>query len=226
MPTDYTNPGYLAGKFAYDTPEDDFRRFASQQPQFFQRQRGLNEWNDRMRARYMLDTTAAPGTAGFEGGPVGSSYFDYLTNAATPYGVGSEPAYGPSMQSYGALVAQAREAAEAGRTAPGAYIGDADLAQNSEFLRRSWLSNQFAGDDGAANQFAVANLLAQQRNRGQSSVPGQTGAYSGQMAQAIQNAMSTLYQNRRNVGAPKETFLDWYLSATGQGTPTTPTAGG
>ena len=210
MATDYTNPSYLPGPFAFDDPAADFRRFASQQPQFFQRQRGLSDWNQRMQARYLLDAPYMSTGSGND-----PSYFDYLTQSTSPStpAPGTSFGFNPSTANYEALVMQAREAARAGTTAPGVYLDEANLGNQADFNRRAWLSSQFAGENAAANQMAVAKLLALQRNRG-ATEPAQ--AYSGQMGQAIRGAMNTLYQNRLNQGAPKESFLDWYLSASGQ----------
>ena len=208
MATDFTNPDWLPGEFAYDTPEDAFQRFRSQQPDFFQRQVGLGDWDRRMRARYML---GAPEQARATGAD--PSYFDYLTARSPSTG---EP---PRMQTYDDLLKQAQQAAYAGSTVAGPYL-DPEGLTNDEWTRRAWLSSQFGTGEGAvANQIAVANLLALQRRRGAFEGTAR-GAYSGQMGQAIRQAMNTLYQQQRNVGAPKETFLDWYLGATGQaGTP-------
>ena len=204
----YTNPEWLPVAFAYDTPEDEFRRFRSQQPDFFQRQVGLGDWDRRMQARYMLD---APEIANTGANP---SYYQYLNQYRG--GPDVAPLYRGSMGSYQDLVGLAQGAAAAGRTAPGAYMAAGDLTDPDEMNRRAWLSSQFAGEEAAANQMAVANLLALQRNRG-AAAGTPRGAYTGQMGQAIRQAMNTLYQQRLNVGAPKETFLDWYLGATGQG---------
>ena len=210
MVTDYTKtPSWLPDAFAYQTPEDEFRRFASQQPDFFQRQVGLGDWDRRMRARYMLGAPQMAQTSGTD-----PSYFDYLTSRSA-----AEP---PAMQTYQGLLGQAQKAAYAGVTAPGTYLTEQageDPFGQAEFNRRAWLSSQFAGEGAAANQIAVANLLALQRGRG-ATAGGPRGAYSGQMGQAIRQAMNTLYQQRLNVGAPKESFLDWYLSASGQGAKT------
>ena len=202
----YINPEWLPGAFAYDTPEDEFRRFRSEQPDFFQRQVGLSDWDRRMRARYMLDAPEITNVTSQN-----PSYYQYLRDYT-----GGPAGYRGSMGSYQDLVGLAQGAAAAGRTAPGAYMAAGDLTDPDELRRRAWLSSQFAGEDAAANQLAVANLLALQRNRG-AAAGTPRGAYTGQMGQAIRQAMNTLYQQRLNVGAPKETFLDWYLGATGQG---------
>ena len=204
MATDFSNPNWLPGAFAYDTPEDDFRRFSSQQPDFFQRQVGLGDLDRRMQARYMLD---APEIANTGANP---SYYQYLQD----YRGGD---YRGSMGSYRDLVGLAQGAAAAGRTAPGVYMTAGNMKDAADRNRRAWLSSQFAGENAASNQIAVANLLALQRNRGASGTPGPRGAYTGQMGQAIRQAMNTLYQNQLNAGQPKESFLDWYLQSTGQG---------
>ena len=200
---EYTPPAWLPDGNAYNDPAADFRRFASDSnyggPDFFQRRAGLNDFNARMQSRYMLN---APGQAAASGG--NPSYYDFLVNQTNMPPVNS---YG-TPNSYQALRAQAQEAAIAGVTAPGAYLENRD-GTAGDFQRRAWLSDQFAGQNAAANQMGVANLLALQRNRG---ATGAQGAYTGQMGQAITNAMNTMYQSRLNQGAPKESFLDWYLN--------------
>ena len=203
----WTNPPWLPDKFAYDEPKDEWARFQSEQPQFFRRQKGLGDWDRRMRARYML---GAPQMAVRTGAD--PSYFDYLKRRSPPTGAP------PPMQSYQDLLGQAQEAARAGVTAPGPYLTENGAITNQdEFNRRAWLSSQFAGNEAATNQIAVANLLALQRNRGATGPGGPRGAYSGQMGEAIRQAISAMYQQRLNVGEPKETFLDWYLRESGQG---------
>ena len=200
--TEFSNPAWLPGAFAYDDPAADFRRFASSEqfggPAFFQRRAALNDYNRRMQARYLLD---APGMAQ----SANPSFYDYLVSSTAG-------GYVPPMADYSAIRDRAREAAIAATTTPGPYLAGGTGTQE-DFNRRAWLSSQFAGENAAANQIAVANLLALQRDRGTPNVSPTANqrAYTGQMAQAISNAISTLYQQRLNQGAPKESFLSWYL---------------
>ena len=58
-----------------------------------------------------------------------------------------------------------------------------------------------------ARQLAAATLLARQRQGA-----GQEGAYGGAMGTAIANALARQQQYREDIGQPKGTFLDWYVS--------------
>ena len=172
----------------------------------------------RLRARYLL---AAPRMA--EQAGVSPSFGQFLSDYPgrfrdTPtfeaYGAGAPIATGGAPRTPAEELAElrlrARQAAEAATTAPGAYMAGA-IPETEEFRRRAWLSQQFGADAGAQaameNQMRVANLLALQRG-------GTRDPYRGRMADAIRNAMANLYQQRLNVGAPRENFLNWYLQQT------------
>ena len=117
---------------------------------------------------------------------------------------------------------RARMAADAAITPQGSYAAGADPG-SADFYRRAWYAKQFGpeAEDAMRNQLRVAQLLALQR-------PSGTGGaaptyYRGGMAEAIRNAVANMYQQRvYQEDAPRESFLDWYLTETG--TPATGTA--
>ena len=227
MPTGFgvvpDRPAALGTLEDYRTPGEDWSRFMSQAQPFWSTRAPMADIGQRLRARYLL---AAPGMA--EQGGISPSFGQFLSDypgrfatgtdqtfagygAAAPPTVGGVPratARTPAEE-LAELRLRAGQAAEAATTAPGAYM--ADVAPESDaFRRRAWLASQFGADAGAQaameNQMRVANLLALQRQGG--------GAYRGRMADAIRGAMSNLYQQRQNVGAPRENFLQWYLDQT------------
>ena len=194
----------------YRTPGEDLARFMSQAQPFWTTRAPMADIGQRLRARYLL---AAPGMA--EQGGISPSFGQFLSDYPSRFG--ADPTFaaygagtgGTAGQEIAELRRRAGEAARAATTAPAAYMGGAD-PETAEFRRRAWLASQFGADAGAQtameNQMRVANLLALQRQGG--------GAYRGQMADAIRGAMGNLYQQRLNVGAPRENFLSWYLQRT------------
>ena len=216
-------PAALGTLEDYRTPGEDWSRFMSQAQPFWSTRAPMADIGQRLRARYLL---AAPGMA--EQAGVSPSFGQFLSDYPgrfrdTPtfeaYGAGAPIATGGAPRTPAEELAELRlragQAAEAATTAPGAYMaGTSETIDPVEFRRRAWLSQQFGADAGAQaameNQMRVANLLALQRQGG--------GAYRGRMADAIRNAMSNLYQQRLNVGAPRENFLQWYLDQTAPAT--------
>ena len=215
-------PAALGTLEDYRTPGEDWARFMSQAQPFWSTRAPMADIGQRLRARYLL---AAPEMLE---GDVTPSFGQYLSDFPGRYGETPEfAAYGaaaPPISAEGVvrgtprtpaeelaeLRRRAGEAAEAATTAPGAYMSGA-IPETEEFRRRAWLSQQFGADAGAQaameNQMRVANLLALQRG-------GTRDPYRGRMADAIRNAMGNLYQQRLNVGAPRENFLNWYLKQT------------
>jgi hypothetical protein len=205
----FERPAALPGIEAYRTPYDDWQRLTSQAQPFWSTRAPLEDIGRRLQARYLL---AAPRMA--ERAGVTPSFGQFLSDYPSRFGTD------PTFTAYGAaydrstseelaeLRRRAGEAAQAAATAPAAYMGGV-APETEEFRRRAWLGQQFGPDAerAAENQMRVANLLALQRGTG-------GGAYQGQMATAIRNAMENLYQQRLNVGAPRENFLNWYLSQT------------
>ena len=201
-----TRPSWLPGTDEYRTPEEDWARLTSRVQPFWSTRAPMADIGQNLQARYLL---AAPSMAASGATPSFSQFLvDYpqtmATNPAYPaYVAGS--AYQPG--GLDELRRRARDAARASAQAPGIYLSEA-AAGTPEWNKRAWLSSQFGPDSAqaASNQMRVANLLALQRQGG--------GAYRGRMADAIRNAMGNLYQQRLNVGEPRESFLDWYLSQT------------
>jgi hypothetical protein len=213
----YERPAALPGLEAYRTPSDDWKRFMSQVQPFWATRGPMADIGRRLQARYLL---AAPGMA--EQADITPSFGKFLSDypgrfQADPtfagYGAGAPMTAGGAartpVEELAELRLRAGQAAQAGTMAPAAYMGEA-TPETAEFRRRAWLGQQFGPDAERAseNQQRVANLLALQRGGAGG------GQYQGQMADAIRNAMANLYQQRQNIGAPRENFLNWYLSQT------------
>jgi len=207
----YGRPEALGTLEDYRTPGQDWARLMSQVQPFWTTRVPMKDIGERLRARYLL---AGAGMAERPG--VSPSFSQFLSDYPGRFAAGDAQTiapYGAAMdRNAGAEIAELRlraeEAARAAMTAPAAYM--AGTADDPElFRRRAWFGQQFGADAGEAaaqNQMAVANLLALQRPEG--------GAYRGGMANAIRRAMANLYQQRLNVNAPQESFLNWYLAQT------------
>ena len=193
----YGRPTWVGPVEDYTTPSEDWARFMSSQQPFWSTRAPLGDAGQNLRARYLM---AAPEMAAAGTSPTFSQYLsDY-----TPQGK-----FGPyAAQDYATLRQRAQQASRAAMEPTGQYLAEEGIVRGSpEWNRRAWLASQFGSDaEGAqANQLAVANLLALQRE-------GQGTPFRGRFADAIRGAMGNLYQQRLNVGAPRESFLDWYLS--------------
>ena len=209
-----TRPTALGTLDDYRTPREDWERFMSQAQPFWSTRSPMADIGQRMRARYLL---AAPGMLEQDVTP---SFGQFISDFPGRFGggvrygaaAGRAPGGPPitTAEEIAELRSRASEAARAATTAAGAYMAGAQ-PETPEFRRRAWLQQQFGGEGGTENQMAVANLLALQR-------AGTRDPYRGRMADAIRNAMGNLYQQRLNVGAPRENFLKWYLAQT-QGQP-------
>ena len=212
----FERPAALPGIEAYRTPYDDWQRLTSQAQPFWSTRAPLEDIGRRLQARYLL-----AGSRMAEQPGVTPSFGQFLSDypgrfrdaptfeaysAAAPRDPG-DVARTPAEE-LAELRLRAGQAAQAAATAPAAYMGGV-APETEEFRRRAWLGQQFGPDAerAAENQMRVANLLALQRGTGGKQ-------YQGQMATAIRNAMGNLYQQRLNLGAPRENFLNWYLSQT------------
>ena len=190
---------------AYRTPEEDWKRFYSQTQPFWSTRAPMADVGQNLMARYLL---AGPNIREPGGGlplrpDVEPTFGQFLQDYP-------EEAGGYQAQGMEALRARAGDARTAAETARAPYLADATPG-TADFRRRAWLADQFgAGAEGSSsNQQSVANLLALQREGG-------GDPWRGQMATSIRNAMANLYQQRLNVGAPRESFLGWYLDQTQQ----------
>jgi hypothetical protein len=189
----------------YYRPEDDWARFYSQLQPFWSIRAPMQDIGQNLRARYLLAKTGMPGS---------QTFGQFLSDAPSMYGETPEylPYQAASLQELRQRAATAAEAA----TVPSQMFtartraGETVTPESPEFYRRAWLAQQFGDEAGnelqAQNQMRIANLLALQG--------GGTRNYRGGMANAIRSAMANLYQHRLNVGAGRETFLDWYLQQT------------
>ena len=225
-------PSWLGDMATYRDPQQEWDALMSQVQPFWQTRAPMADLGQRLQARYLLsaprmaetlDPSATTGFGGYTG--VDPSFSAFLqgypgrfgTGGAVPaYSTGFNPALGMATNTTGEraeLRNRAREAATAAAVAPGAYLAGVTPGTN-EFNRRAWYSSQFGSgaENAAANQLAVANLLATRRPGGAGGAG--TGAYTGQMANAIRRAMGNLYMQRRNLGNPQENFLNWYLDQT------------
>jgi len=202
-----TRPSWLPGTDEYRTPEEDWARLTSRAQPFWSTRAPMADVGQNLQARYLL---GAPYMA--EQG-VTPSFSQFLKDY--PQTMGADPTY-PDYSAMAlrylpggveVLRRRARDAARASAQSTGQYLAEVDTG-TPEWNRRAWLTSQFGPDaaQAASNQMRVANLLALQREGG--------GTYRGRMADAIRNAMGNLYQQRLNVGEPRESFLDWYLSQT------------
>lgn len=197
----------------YQTPGDDWQQFISQAPPFWSTRAPMEDIGGRARARHLL---AAPGMLEQNVTPsLGQFLEDFPTrfgedpsfpgySAAAPAIPGGPPR--TPAEEIAELRARAWEAARAATTPYGEYMAGA-VPETADWRRRAWLQRHFTGEGSAANQRSVANLLSLQR-------AGTRNPYAGNMATAIRSAMANLYQQRLNVGAPRENFLKWYLSQT------------
>jgi hypothetical protein len=93
-------------------------------------------------------------------------------------------------------------------------------AESDPWLRAISLRGFFdpLASGGTQNQMAVANLLSQQRPERLDPTTGTqirpAGQWQGRMSQNIQNAMTSMYNQRFGQGYAPDTFLDWYLQQT------------
>jgi len=194
-PSVTNRPSWLPSIDEYRTPREDWDRFTSTQQPFWSTRAPMADVGQNLRSRYLL---GAPAMAQ-QGLP--PTFNRFLQDWPGAEG-GVDPA---------ALRARAWQAANASMEPVGPYLSGATPGTPG-WNQRAWLSSQFGegAEQAASNQLGVAQMLALQRSQDTGG-----GVYRGQMANAIRNAMSNMYQGRINVGAPKESFLDWYLGQTG-----------
>jgi hypothetical protein len=196
--------GFAGDAAAFRSPSEDWARLQTRMSPFWQERAPMNDLISRMMGRYYL---GAPYISTAE--RPNPTFADYLTRFTTPAAGATAP---PAMASLEELRDRAREAAQAStfEGGPDAYV--AASRNPEEFRRRAVYASLFGQDaaNQAANQLAVAQTLAMQR------VDPQTGraagTYRGRMGDAIRNALQRVQQYRTAQGAPRESFLDWYLN--------------
>ena len=178
---------------AFRTPAEDWARLQTGMRPFWQERAPMQDLATRMLGRYYLGAPYASTAA--RPSPTFADYLSQYSGSATA----------PAMANLETLRDRAREAAQASTFVggPDAYVA---AAQDPEqFARRGVYASLFGQDaeNQAANQLAVAQTLAMQREGG--------GTYRGRMADAIRRGMERVQQYRVGQGAPRESFLDWYL---------------
>jgi len=185
---------------AFRSPAEDWARLQTGMSPFWQQRAPMQDMATRMMGRYYL---GAP-YAATEARP-SPTFADYLSQ----YAGGSATA--PAMANLETLRQRAREAAQASTFVggPAAYV--AASQDPTQFARRSSYASLFGQDaeNQAANQLAVAQMMAMQRVDPETGGAG--GTYRGTMASVIRNALQRIQQHRGAQGAPRETFLSWYL---------------
>ena len=210
--TSYTAPGFVTdfGSFsdpeaaaagmqgmagdarAMRTPAEDWARLQTGMRPFWQERAPMQDLASRMLGRYYLGAPYASTAQN-----PSPSFADFMTRYA---GAGA-----PAMADLETLRERAREAALAG-TYVGGVGAYAAAAETPEQLARRGVYGSLFGqgaENQSANQLAVAQTLAMQRAGG--------GTYRGRMADAIRRGMERVQQHRVGQGAPRESFLDWYL---------------
>ena len=178
----------------FRTPAEHWATLQTGMNPFWQERAPMQDLATRMMGRYYL---GAPYEAK-EDRP-NPTFADYLSK----YAGGGATA--PAMANLEELRRRAREAAQAATFVggPAAYV--AASQDPAEFARRSSYASLFGQDaeNQSANQLAVAQMLAMQQAGGD--------PYRGRMANAIRTALQGVQQRRTALGAPRESFLDWYL---------------
>ena len=214
---EFGRPTWLPSEEEFRTPEEEFARFTAGQKPFWSVRAPMRDVGERLRARYLLaapemgelGTTPTfgqflrdyPGTMAAQ--PNVPSYMAWPGAEATPEG------YAPLS-----LRERAQEAALAATTPQGEYLSKY-APETRDWNRRAWMAQEFGpeGEESMRNQLRVAQMLATQRPTTGEAAPRY---YQGGMGEAIRNAVSRMYQQRvyGDEGAPRETFLDWYLGQT------------
>lgn len=184
------------------TPAQEWGRITGRQDPYWRARQPMRQLGRRLQARYLLgvpqmskgawevEPTFEDYVGGFMGGGRGAWQ-------ATSYDDLDDP---------NSLLARARLAAASTVKPMGEYMAGFDK-DTEDWYRAAWYGSMFnptETEQAAANQLAVATMLAQQRQGG-------GAAYGGAMGRAIANAMARQQQYRQDIGQPEESFLDWYL---------------
>jgi len=184
---------------AFRSPAEDWARLQTGMSPFWQQRAPMQDMATRMMGRYYLGAPYAATAA--RPSPTFADYLSQYSGSATA----------PDMATLETLRQRAREAAQASTFVggPAAYV--AASQDPTQFARRSAYASLFGQDaeNQAANQLAVAQMMAMQRVDPETGA--QAGTYRGTMANAIRNALQRIQQHRGAQGAPRETFLSWYL---------------
>jgi hypothetical protein len=192
------------------TPAQEWGRITGRQDPFWEARRPMEQLGERLQARYLL---GAPEMArAGQQWDVGPGFEDYVGGfmGAAPSGFEAVPGFEDyRARTYQDLLSRATLAAEATRQPMGEYMSGF-TPQTDPWRTAAWYGGMFnpmaAGQQSAAaNQLAVATLLAQQRQ-------GSGTPYTGAMGRSIASALAQQQRYRQDIGKPAGTFLDWYLS--------------
>ena len=235
MVNNYQDPDQLMGFFEREgipwgelTPEQEFAAYATTafRPGPSRLRSAAYNVRDPMLQAYYLAQPMMMGDA--TTGPYGG-FRDWMQSAVSDPGYTG--AFGQAAQ--GAMRTRAQQAAVAAGM-PGAqffqyldpqadYTGP-EITEAQRLSLEAMSPEQLlmyrqrygTGEQAAANQAALANMLALQRT----AVPGQAGPgrgfYGGEMGRAITSAMGEL-RGQLLARDPERNFLDWYLQRTGGG---------
>ena len=178
------------------TPAQEWGRITGRQDPYWSARQPMRQLGQRLQARYLLGVPEmSPGEWSVE-----PTFEDYA-GGFMGQGRGAWEATG-----YDDLVARARLAAASTGQPMGEYMAGFDK-DTEDWYRAAWYGSMFnpaEAEQAAANQLAVATMLAQQRQGG-------GVAYGGAMGRAIANAMARQQQYRQDIGQPEGSFLEWYL---------------
>ena len=193
-PYQYGRPTWLPDADLYRTPAEEWQAFTTPQLPFWSTRVPMADYGQRLRARYAL---GAPAMAERTDPTFRGFLSDYANVDST--GGGYTWADDPTLRTRALLASQAAT------QAPGDYL--TGTPGTADWNQRAWYLANFGGtsEEAAQNQMRVANLLALQRG----GTAG--GQHQGAMANAIRAANEAMYRSRFAEGAPRESFLNWYV---------------
>jgi hypothetical protein len=191
------------------TPREDWERFAADLPGDPRYRRGWASMMPRLEGRYMLAQPfmgTAPEGEDVTATPYGTSFAQFLSDFQPPIPTGyNDSYYAPSYRAH-SLAALQQRARQASAAAMASEVEATQFGGSPQMTAYYGMFGQPA-ESAYANQMAVAQMLARQRQGG--------GQYRGRLGDAIGRAVASMARGRQAVGAPKTSFLDWYLGQTG-----------
>ena len=187
-------------------PGEDWERFKADLPADPRYLRGWESMAPRLAGRYLLAQPymgTAPEGVGVSATPYGTSFAQFLSDVRPSV---DDVPWNPSYRAQG-LAALQQRARQAAAAAMASEVESTQFGGSPEMTAYYGVFGQPAGAAAYENQMAVAQMLARQRQGG--------GVYRGRLGAAIGRAVASMARGRQAVGAPKTSFLDWYLGQTG-----------